>query len=143
MSAKETTHDHPHNYESIETGYQAVRWHEPVVYELSRKGSRNDIIPEAEEEIRDRIGDVLARIPDKIRRTKALELPELSEPEVMRHYLRLSQQTFGFDSGINIGLGTYTMKYNPKINEQLTRLPGLTARLSWGCISLCRCPARC
>jgi len=127
MSAKETTHDHPHNYESIETGYQAVRWHEPVVYELSRKGSRNDIIPEAEEEIRDRIGDVLARIPDKIRRTKALELPELSEPEVMRHYLRLSQQTFGFDSGINIGLGTCTMKYSPKINEQLTRLPGLTA----------------
>lgn len=121
MSAKETT------YEGIETGYRAVRWHEPLIHKLSRKGSRNEIIPEAEEEIRNRVGDVLSRIPEKLRRTKAPELPELSEPEVMRHYLRLSQQTFGFDSGINIGLGTCTMKYSPKVNEQLTRLPGLTA----------------
>ena len=124
MIAKEKTRD---DYESIETGYQAVRWREPVIYELSRKGSRNGIIPEAEEEIRDRVGDVLARIPEQVRRTRAPELPELSEPEVMRHYLRLSQQTFGYDSGVNLGIGTSSMKYSPKVNEQLTRLPGLTA----------------
>ena len=124
MSAKETTRD---DYESIETGYQAVRWHEPVIYELSRRGSRNDIIPEADEEIRDRVGDVLSRIPDKVCRTEAPELPELSEPEIMRHYLRLSQQTFGYDSGVNLGIGTSSMKYSPKVNEQLASLPGLTA----------------
>jgi glycine dehydrogenase subunit 2 len=113
-------------FEDIETGYQAVRWHEPVIHSLSRKGSMNQIVPEAEESIRTKAGDVLSRIPEKMRRKSALELPELSEPEVMRHYLRLSQQTFGFDSGINIGLGTCTMKYSPKVNEQLARLPQIS-----------------
>mgnify|MGYP001107235950 CR=1 FL=1 len=113
-------------FEEIETGYQAVRWHEPVIYELNRKGMENQIIPSAEKEIRMEVGDILSCIPAKIQRTSLPELPELSEPEIFRHYLRLSQQTFGFDSGINIGLGTCTMKYNPKINELLTRLPELT-----------------
>jgi glycine dehydrogenase subunit 2 len=78
-------------------------------------------VPETEEEIRGRVGDVVSQIPEKMRRRKAPELPELAEPEVMRHFLRLSQQTLGFDSGINIGLGTCTMKYSPKVNEQLAR----------------------
>lgn len=112
-------------YEQIETGYQAVRWHEPVIYELSRKGSRNHLVPEVEEDIRRRVGDVVSRIPERMRRKTSPALPELSEPEVMRHYLRLSQQTFGFDSGINIGLGTCTMKYSPKVNEQVAGLPEL------------------
>lgn len=43
----------------------------------------------------------------------------------MRHFLRLSQETFGYDSGVNIGLGTCTMKYSPKINDQLAKLPSL------------------
>ena len=113
-------------YEQIETGYHAVRWHEPVIYQRSRKGSRNQIVPEAEEEIRRKVGDVISHIPKKMRRQSPPELPQLSEPEVLRHYLRLSQQTFGFDSGVNIGLGTCTMKYSPKVNEQLTRLPHLS-----------------
>jgi len=113
-------------FENIETGYQAVKWHEPVIYELNRKGMENQIIPLAEKEIRMEVGDILSCIPAKIQRTSLPELPELSEPEIMRHYLRLSQQTFGFDSGINVGLGTCTMKYSPKINELLTRLPELT-----------------
>lgn len=112
-------------YELIETGYQAVRWHEPVIYQLSRKGFQNEIVPEAEVEIQAKVGDVTARIPEKIRRKKAPPLPELSEPEIMRHYLRLSQQTFGYDSGVNIGLGTCTMKYSPKVNEQLAKLPAV------------------
>lgn len=114
------------NYEYIDTGYQAVRWHEPVIYELSRKGSSNEIVPDAEEAIQQKVGDVTQEIPETIRRKADPALPELSEPEVMRHYLRLSQQTFGYDSGVNIGLGTCTMKYSPKINEQLSRLPTLS-----------------
>lgn len=112
-------------YAEIDTGYHAVRWNEPVIYELSRKGSRNEIIPEAEDEIQTHIGDVTTKIPEKIRRKDPAPLPELSEPEVMRHYLRLSQQTFGYDSGVNIGLGTCTMKYSPKLNDQLAKLPSI------------------
>jgi glycine dehydrogenase subunit 2 len=110
-------------FENIETGYHSVRWHEPVIYELTRKGSRNSIVPDAGERIRSIVGDGFSKIPVKIRREKDLDLPELSEPEIMRHFLRLSQETFGYDSGITLGLGTCTMKYSPKINEQLANLP--------------------
>jgi glycine dehydrogenase subunit 2 len=129
MTAERSTHgeyEEYRAYEQIETGYQAVRWREPVIYELSREGSCNRILPRVEDEIQARAGDVVSRIPTKMQRSAPPELPELSEPEVMRHYLRLSQQTLGFDSGINIGLGTCTMKYSPKINEQLSRLPELS-----------------
>jgi glycine dehydrogenase subunit 2 len=58
-------------------------------------------------------------------RKKEPNLPEISELEVMSHYLHLSQQTFGFDSGINVGMGTCTMKYSPKVNKQLAGSPKL------------------
>jgi len=112
-------------YADIDTGYQAVRWHEPVIFDLSRKGAYNEIIPEAEKEIQVKVGDITENIPKKIRRKRPAPLPELSEPEVMRHYLRLSQQTFGYDSGVNIGLGTCTMKYSPKLNDQLAKNPSI------------------
>ncbi len=113
-------------YADIDTGYQAVRWHEQVIFELSKKGAYNEIIPEAEEEVQAKVGDITQKIPPKIQRRKPAPLPELSEPEVMRHYLRLSQQTLGYDSGINIGLGTCTMKYSPKLNDQLAKTPSIT-----------------
>jgi glycine dehydrogenase subunit 2 len=113
-------------YELIDTGYHGVQWNEPLIYQLSRQGSSNDILPPVEAEIQEKVGDVTERIPASMRRRKAPDLPELSEPEIMRHYLRLSQETFGFDSGISAGLGTCTMKYSPKVNEKLTRLPTLT-----------------
>ena len=50
-------------------------------------------------------------------------LPELSQLEVIRHYLRLSQRNFGVDSGF-YPLGSCTMKYNPKVSEEAARLPG-------------------
>jgi glycine dehydrogenase subunit 2 len=49
-------------------------------------------------------------------------LPELSQLDVVRHYLALSQRNFGVDSGF-YPLGSCTMKYNPKINEEIARLP--------------------
>jgi glycine dehydrogenase subunit 2 len=51
------------------------------------------------------------------------ELPELSQLDVVRHYLALSQRNFGIDSGF-YPLGSCTMKFNPKVNEQIARLPG-------------------
>jgi glycine dehydrogenase subunit 2 len=57
-------------------------------------------------------------------RTNELRLPELSEVEVARHFLRLSQMNFGVDSGF-YPLGSCTMKYNPKINDVIASLSGL------------------
>lgn len=105
------------------TGYHAVVWNEPIIYQLGRKGRRGFMVPKVEEEIKAVVGDVVSRIPEKMRRKDPPKLPELSEPEVVRHYIHLSQQTFGVDSGINVGVGTCTMKYNPKVNETLARSP--------------------
>ncbi len=60
-------------------------------------------------------------------RDEAPRLPEVSEPEAFRHYVRLSQQNFAIDS-VMYPLGSCTMKYNPKVNEHTARLPGF-ARL--------------
>lgn len=108
------------------TGYQAVAWNEPIIYEQGRSGRRGLMVPTAEKAIKKTVGDVFSTIPEKIRRRDLPKLPELSEPEVVRHFIRLSQQTFGVDSGINVGVGTCTMKYNPKMNETLARSPKIT-----------------
>lgn len=100
--------------------YRAVAWNEPIIYTLGRKGRQGFAIPEVEKDVKKAAGLAFTHIPDKMLR-KEIELPELSEPEVVRHFLRLSQQTFGVDSGINVGVGTCTMKYNPKVNEMLAR----------------------
>jgi glycine dehydrogenase subunit 2 len=106
---------------SMDTGYHAVTWNEPIIYELGSRGRRGSIIPRASDEIRNTVGDVISKLPKKMRRKTPPSFPELSEPEIVRHFLRLSQQTFGTDSGINAGVGTCTMKYNPKINEVIAR----------------------
>ncbi|MGH2503905.1 MAG: aminomethyl-transferring glycine dehydrogenase subunit GcvPB [Ktedonobacterales bacterium] len=66
-------------------------------------------------------------IPAGYLRTEPAPLPEVSEIEVVRHYTRLSQRNFGVDLGF-YPLGSCTMKYNPKINEDMASLPGF-ARL--------------
>ncbi len=105
------------------TGYHAVIWNEPIIYELGKKGTIGFMVPSVEKEVKVAVGDVVSRIPGKMRRKDPPKLPELSEPEVVRHFIRLSQQIFGVDSGINVGVGTCTMKYNPKVNEALARSP--------------------
>ncbi len=102
------------------TGYHAASWNEPIIYELGNKGRRGSIIPKIEEEVEEVVGDVVVHLPEKMRRKEPPNLPELSEPEVVRHFIHLSQQNFGTDSGI-IYIGTCTMKYNPKVNEALAR----------------------
>jgi len=58
-----------------------------------------------------------------LERTGAIGLPGLSEPEAMRHYVRLSQKNYGIDTGL-FPLGSCTMKHNPRLNERMARLPG-------------------
>lgn len=103
--------------------FHQASWNEPILLELSSPGERGIIPPPIEEEL-GRAGDeALARIPDALRRSSAPALPELSQPRILRHYLRLSQETLGNDVNIHLGLGTCTMKYSPKVNEELVRSP--------------------
>ncbi|HHY37984.1 MAG TPA: aminomethyl-transferring glycine dehydrogenase subunit GcvPB [Clostridia bacterium] len=110
----------------LKQNYHAAAWNEPIIMQMGRKGERGILVPEAEEEIKEVVGDVLSRIPTDLRRTEPPKLPEISQPQVVRHFLRLSQMCLGTDLNIDIGQGTCTMKYSPKVNEYLARLPDIS-----------------
>ncbi|MFP3164968.1 MAG: aminomethyl-transferring glycine dehydrogenase subunit GcvPB [Acidianus sp.] len=96
--------------------WRQANWDEPLIYELSSDKKRKQGIIIPEENI-----DVKINIPEKIKRKNDLEIPELSELEVVRHFVRLSQQNFGVDLGM-MPLGSCTMKYNPKVEELTSRV---------------------
>jgi glycine dehydrogenase subunit 2 len=62
-------------------------------------------------------------VPEELRRAAPPRLPELAEPELLRHFTELSTRNFGIDTGF-YPLGSCTMKYNPRVNERLVMLPG-------------------
>lgn len=100
--------------------YHAAVWDEPLVMELGAPGRRGVLFPDDGAEF-DTVGDPIDLVPDAVRRSESADLPELSEPEVLRHYLHLSQEVLGM-MGISL-FGTCTMKYNPRLTEAITRLP--------------------
>lgn len=106
--------------------FKQAYWNELVIFQLGRKGRKGHIVPKVEEEIRQTIGNALADLPKEMLRQALPELPELSEVEVVRHYMRLSQMNYGVDLGF-YPLGSCTMKYNPKLNEFLANMASLTA----------------
>jgi glycine dehydrogenase subunit 2 len=106
--------------------FKQASWNEPVIFQLGHKGRKGHIVPEVKEGIRQSIGNALADLPKEMVRQTLPELPELSEVEVIRHYMRLSQMNYGVDLGF-YPLGSCTMKYNPKLNEFLANLSSLTA----------------
>ncbi len=81
-----------------------------IIFEKSKPGKNNYRIPERSVEEYDKIDDIFIR--------KELSLPDVGEPEVVRHYTQLSRMNFGVDNGM-YPLGSCTMKYNPKINERI------------------------
>ena len=98
---------------------------DPVVtiFERSVEGRRAAQLPEV---------DVPARpldelIPAAMLRAEGPRLPEVSEPEIVRHYNRISRRNFDLDTGF-YPLGSCTMKHNPKLNERVAALPGSRAR---------------
>ncbi len=94
--------------------YQAPRWDEPLIYELHGEGQRGIQVPQAVPSLL----SALASAPEaRVRRVDRPQLPEIGQAQVLRHYLRLSQETLGADLNVDIGQGTCTMKYSPKINE--------------------------
>jgi glycine dehydrogenase subunit 2 len=97
--------------------YHAAVWDEPLIMEMGRAGSRGMEVPPVEDGIAAAVGDADDLVPAGMRRQAPPALPELSEPEVLRHFLHLSQETLGM-MGISL-FGTCTMKYNPRINEAI------------------------
>jgi glycine dehydrogenase subunit 2 len=67
--------------------------------------------------------DVSQLLPDRFRRSRAPRLPEVSEPEIVRHYVGISKRNFDLDSGF-YPLGSCTMKHNPRLHERVAALPG-------------------
>ncbi len=97
--------------------YHQASWHEPLILERSQPGKigHNPVSPSEIE--RKLVGeDLWKSVPDVLRRDAPPPLPELSEPEVIRHFVRLSQENYSPDLGI-YPLGSCTMKYNPKASE--------------------------
>jgi len=97
--------------------YHAAVWDEPIVMELGRPGARAIEIPPVEPDIEAAFGAVDELVAPSMRRQSLPVLPELSEPEVLRHYLHLSQETLGM-MGISL-FGTCTMKYNARVVEAI------------------------
>lgn len=90
-----------------------------LIFELSKPGRVAYSLPECDvPEI-----DATSLIPEGLLRGKPAELPEVYEVDVIRHYTELSRRNFGIDNGF-YPLGSCTMKYNPKINEDVARFAG-------------------
>ncbi|HET7828287.1 MAG TPA: aminomethyl-transferring glycine dehydrogenase subunit GcvPB [Candidatus Limnocylindrales bacterium] len=89
---------------------------QPTLFELGREGRGGGKIPHPP-------AGALDRIPAAAQRATPPGLPELSEPEVVRHYVNLSHLNYAVDTGF-YPLGSCTMKFNPKLNEWAARLPG-------------------
>ena len=96
-----------------------------LIYEYSSPGRTGVALPEPDPDA-PKVADV---IPAAELRTD-LPLPEVSQNDVMRHYVGLSQKNFCIDTDM-YPLGSCTMKYNPKVNEVTARLPGLAAIHAW------------
>jgi len=111
--------------------FHQAAWNEPLLHEQSSPGERGFDPPATEQGIVAAVGDGLSAIPAGLRRSAPPALPELSQPAVLRHFLRLSQETFGQDIDIHLGLGTCTMKYSPKVNEALVRSHKVTHLHPW------------
>ena len=90
-----------------------------TIFERSKRGRRAFVAPELD--VPDVPLDEL--LPAELRRREPPRLPEVSEPEIVRHYNRLSKRNFDLDTGF-YPLGSCTMKHNPKLHERVAALPG-------------------
>ena len=86
-----------------------------LIFERSQAGRRGLEVPRPDLPI--------PEIPEELARKEPPRLPEVAEPEVLRHFTELSTRNFGVDTGF-YPLGSCTMKYNPRVNERLVGLPG-------------------
>ena len=93
-----------------------MKYYDKLIFELSKEGRCGYSLPVNQ-------FPSAPELPHEVRRQAPLLLPQVSEPDVVRHYTNLSQMNFGVDTGF-YPLGSCTMKYNPKINEEMAALQG-------------------
>ena len=93
-----------------------MKYYDKLIFEISKKGRKGYTLPSNGFGIEMKLDPCLAREDSPL-------LPEASELDVVRHYTNLSQMNFGVDTGF-YPLGSCTMKYNPKINEEIAAMPG-------------------
>jgi glycine dehydrogenase subunit 2 len=105
--------------------FHQAKWDEPLIIERSGSGKRgHNPARSGDIELKVVGQDLRKSVPKELLRNELPPLPEVSEPEVVRHYTRLSQQNFAVDLGI-YPLGSCTMKYNPKVSEAIAQNPKL------------------
>lgn len=98
------------------SGNRGLMIEEKLIFEMGHPGRIGVDFPEPAPVDEDRLAGC--------RRAAPIGLPDLSEPQVVRHYTRLSQKNYGIDTGF-YPLGSCTMKHNPRLSEKMARLPGL------------------
>jgi len=100
-----------------------ARWDEPLIFERSNPGVVGYVLPDPDPAVSKAIGPVETIIPTGMLRKSPPNLPEVSEPGIVRHFTRLSQMNFAVSLG-TYPLGSCTMKYNPIKNDWAAALPG-------------------
>ena len=108
----------------LRKNYHQAKWCEPIIYELSTPGLRGIIPPLVEDAVGQAAPNAEELIPESLRRKSSLDLPEVAQKQVLSHYLHLSQETSGANLTNDMSEGTCTMKYNPRLCEDLTLNPG-------------------
>ena len=93
-----------------------MKYYDKLIFDLSKEGRQGYSLPVNKWEVS------VSELPEGLQRTVAPALPQVSELDIVRHYTNLSQMNFGVDSGF-YPLGSCTMKYNPKINEEIAAMP--------------------
>ncbi len=97
------------------TGNKALQIQEDLIFEIGALDNSGVDLPELDSNCPSQLGG--------LERVGEIGLAGLSEPEAMRHYVRLSQKNYAIDAGL-YPLGSCTMKHNPRLNEKMARLPG-------------------
>jgi glycine dehydrogenase subunit 2 len=103
----------------VGAGTRGLVFQEPLIFEQGSPGRVGYSLPACD--VPQKAAETL--IPAHLLRSEVEGLPEVSEPEVVRHFTRMSQWNFGIDLGF-YPLGSCTMKYNPRVNEEAARLAG-------------------
>jgi glycine dehydrogenase subunit 2 len=114
---------HPHHGLDIAVGGPGEsplqRQHARTIFQKGAPGRRAFVCPALDVPV----PDAEQALPARLRRSQPARLPEVSEPEIVRHYVGISKRNFDLDSGF-YPLGSCTMKHNPRLHERVAALPG-------------------
>lgn len=112
------------SHHPVDSGVRQAKWIEPLLFERSSPGVIAHQFPVAEDGVR-KAASLTKILPKSMRRTTPPKIPEVSEPDVVRHFTRLSQMNYAVSLGM-YPLGSCTMKYNPELNNWAAMQPGFS-----------------